>query len=267
MLRQRGDGYHDIETVMVRLRWFDTIAVQPAQKVTMTCSDPSLPVDDDNLCMRAAHRLRSRFGIERGAQIHLTKAIPVGAGLGGGSSDAAATLAVLSQFWELPVSREDLSGLALEIGSDVPFFLGPSPAVATGRGEVLSALTSTDGARLELPFTFVVVKPESSVATADAYRWVGPSDRDRLNLREIIQSCDLDRWKAELTNDFEGVVAARVPEIGRIKELLYDTGAGFAGLSGSGSAVFGLFEQEETANEARKIAEEMDCVCWMGRAV
>lgn len=267
VLRRRGDGYHDIETVMVRLRWFDTIAVQPAQEIAMTCSEPSLPVDADNLCMKAAHQLRSRFGIAWGAQLHLTKTIPVGAGLGGGSSDAAATLRLLADLWNLDISDEELSVLGAQIGSDVPFFLGPSPALASGRGEVLQVVTADDDAPLQIPFTFVVVKPERSVSTAEAYRWVQPSDRDRANLPELVRSCDLERWRRELTNDFEHVVAARISEIDRVKAILYEAGAGFAGMSGSGSAVFGLFDQEETANEARKIAEEMDYVCWMGRAL
>jgi len=128
-------------------------------------------------------------------------------------------------------------------------------------------VTSDFGEPLAIPFIFVVVKPEQSVSTAEAYQWVRPSDRARANLPEVVGSCDLERWKRELTNDFERVVAASISEIDRLKALLYQCGAGFAGMSGSGTAVFGVFEREETAKEARKIAEEMDYVCWMGKTV
>ena len=266
-LRRRPDGYHDIETVMVRIAWSDTIEAEPAERISITCSDPDLPVGPDNLCVKAAHALADGYGVDFGARLHLTKRIPVGAGLGGGSSDAAATLRLLSRFWNLPATDDELAEIGVRIGADVPFFLSPSPALAEGIGELLTVVRSADGSVLQLPFTFVVVKPERSVSTADAYRWIRPSDRPRVNLPDLIRNCDLERWRAELTNDFEEAVAARLPEIGAIKQHLYDAGAGFAGMSGSGSAVFGVFEDGEKAERARKTLEGEDYACWIGKTV
>ncbi|HUF08934.1 MAG TPA: 4-(cytidine 5'-diphospho)-2-C-methyl-D-erythritol kinase [Rhodothermales bacterium] len=267
VLRRRPDGYHDIETVMVRIAWSDTIEAESANDIVMTSSDPELPVGAENLCMKAARVLGERYEIRRGARLHLTKRIPIGAGLGGGSSDAAATLRLLSRFWDLPATDHELAEIGVRIGADVPFFLGPSPALAEGIGESLTAVGSADGSLLQLPFTFVVVKPVRSVSTADAYRWIRPSDRPRENLSDLIRTCDLDRWRVELTNDFEESVAARLPEIGAIKHLLDDAGAGFAGMSGSGSAVFGVFEDAQRAETARKEAQDRGHLCWCGGAV
>lgn len=266
VLRRRSDGYHDIETIMVRIGWFDTIEVAPADEISMTTGAPELPTGPGNLCMKAARVLAERYEIGRGVRLHLTKRIPVSAGLGGGSSDAASTLHLLSTLWDLTAADHDLAEIGAEIGADVPFFLGPSPALAEGKGDVLTEVRSADGSPLSLPFIFVVVKPERSVSTAEAYRWVDPSEHRRPNLPQLIQSLDLERWRSELTNDFEEAVAARLPEIDAVKTLLYDAGAGFAGMSGSGSAVFGVFEDAEKAGEAYGIVEAARYTCWVGRA-
>ena len=252
---------------MVRIAWSDTIEAEAADDIVMTTTDPELPVGSDNLCLKAARALAEQYGVRRGAYLHLTKRIPVGAGLGGGSSDAAATLRLLTRFWDLPAPDHDLARIGAGIGADVPFFLGPSPALAEGIGESLTAVRSADGSLLQLPFTLVVVKPVRSVSTSDAYGWIRPSDRRRVSLADLIRTCDLARWRSELTNDFEEAVARRLPEIGLIKSLLYDAGAGFAAMSGSGSAVFGVFEDGRRAETARNEAEDQGHLCWSGSAV
>jgi 4-diphosphocytidyl-2-C-methyl-D-erythritol kinase len=264
VLRQRSDGFHEIETVMVRLGWFDTIEAKPAPDLSLTCSDPNVPAGNDNLCLKAAIALKLHFGVEDGAQLYLTKRIPSGAGLGGGSSDAASTLRVLSQLWHLSPRPGELEAIAAGLGSDVPFFLGPSPAIARGRGERITALAAEDGSAMHIPYSFVVVKPKPSVSTAEAYQWVTPSDEARINLVDLIRSCDIERWRRELTNDFESPVSSRVPEIDQARELLLRAGAGFAGMSGSGSAVFGVFKHREDAAAAQHLALSTGLVAWAG---
>jgi tetratricopeptide (TPR) repeat protein len=145
VLRKRPNGDHDVETVLHRIDWADTITAAPASTLSLTCSDSSLPTDDDNLCLRAARRLATAFDVTTGADLHLEKQVPYGAGLGGGSSDAAATLCLLSRLWDLDPSSEQLRTIGGKIGADVPFFLMDTPAAyATGRGDTLSLL-SKDG--------------------------------------------------------------------------------------------------------------------------
>ncbi|PSQ88635.1 MAG: 4-(cytidine 5'-diphospho)-2-C-methyl-D-erythritol kinase, partial [Bacteroidetes bacterium QH_2_63_10] len=123
VLRERPDGDHDIETVLHRIDWADTITATPADTLSLTCSDPALPTDENNLCLQAAHRLAAAFDVTAGAELHLEKRVPYGAGLGSGSSDAATTLRLLMQLWDLNPSPEQLRGIGGAIGADVPFFL------------------------------------------------------------------------------------------------------------------------------------------------
>ena len=153
VLRKRTDGYHDIETVLHRIAWADTLTLRPSDRLEMTCSDPALPTDTDNLCLQAAHRLADRLGTSQGASIHLEKRVPYGAGLGGGSSDAATTLKGLQQLWEVDVPQEMLHEVAASVGSDVPFFLMETPAAyATGRGDRLTPLRDEEDDALRVPY-------------------------------------------------------------------------------------------------------------------
>jgi 4-diphosphocytidyl-2-C-methyl-D-erythritol kinase len=267
VIGKRSDGYHDIETVMLRIPWSDFLDVVPDKTLSLTCDDQALPTGSQNLCMKAARALALRSGTARGARMHLTKNVPVGAGLGGGSSDAAATLRVLRRLWSVDISDDELVELAAELGADVPFFLGPTPALAQGIGEALTPLTNNAGSGLEIPFTFVVIKPEVSVSTPDAYRWVTPSDAGRVDLADVVGSLDLDRWREELVNDFEGPVIERIPEIGVARDLLLQAGAGFAAMSGSGSAVYGVFENEEMAKAVKEAAGMEGYTSWVGEAL
>lgn len=267
ILRRRNDGYHDIDTVMLRLAWYDTVRAAPSEDLSLTCSDPGLPSDEANLCIRAALGLAARVGVKPRGSLHLEKRIPTGAGLGGGSSDAAATLRLLIDLWGVELAGDDLIKLAARLGADVPFFLGPSPARATGIGDRLEAVVSDDGAALSIPYHFVVVKPTVSVSTADAYRWVSPSEEQGIDLAQTVRSLDLDRWRKELTNDFHKSVIARHPEVGHARDLLLANAAGYASMSGSGSAVFGVFEREDVAAAAKEAAVGEGLTAWSGMAV
>ncbi|PSQ81234.1 MAG: 4-(cytidine 5'-diphospho)-2-C-methyl-D-erythritol kinase [Bacteroidetes bacterium QS_8_68_15] len=258
VLRPRpGDGNHDIETVLVRIGWADRLSGRPARELLLTCSDPALPTDEDNLCVAAARRLAEAFDVERGAALHLEKRVPYGAGLGGGSSDAAATLRLLAELWDLDAPPERLRALAAEIGADVPFFLQDAPAaLATGRGTHLQPLRfpAEASAPYRLPFSLVVVVPEAHVSTAEAYRRVEPRATGRPDLAALVCSNDLARWRDELTNDFAPVAFEAHSEIEAARDLLTDAGAGYASLTGSGSAVFGLFEDAGAAEAATEAA-------------
>lgn len=250
VLRRRADGFHDLATVFLPIGWADRVEGAPAPGLRLTCSDPALPTGDDNLVVRAAAALRQWAGVEAGARLHLEKRVPYGAGLGGGSSDAAATLRLLVRLWGVDVSRAALHDLALDLGSDVPFFLEGVAASATGRGERLAPLTDGDGRPYRCPFWIVVAVPPVHVGTAEAYALVTPDDRDRPDLEAAVRSDDLGRWRAEVGNDFQGPVEAAHPEIRDVRRALLDAGAGYASLSGSGSAVFGVFEGEAAARAA-----------------
>jgi 4-diphosphocytidyl-2-C-methyl-D-erythritol kinase len=258
VLRERPDGYHDIETILHRIDWADTITAAPADALSLTCSDPALPTDADNLCLQAAHRLRDAFDVTAGADLHLEKRVPYGAGLGSGSSDAAATLRLLTRLWDLNPSPETLHEISGAIGADVPFFLMEAPAAyATGRGDTLSPLSS-DGELYRLPFPLLIVVPSVEVSTPWAYAEVTPSDASRPDLRRVVPSNDLTRWQSELTNDFEAPVAAAEPSVRSVRDALRDTEAAYVSLSGSGGAVYGVFETVEAAREARTAVQSSE---------
>ncbi len=260
VLRKRPDGYHDIETVFLRIPWADRITAEPATDLSMTCSDPALPTDERNLCLQAAQRLAEAFNVDAGVVLHLDKTVPYGAGLGGGSSDAAATLEVLNLLWDVGAPHETLQTIGAEIGSDVPFFLQPERAAyATGRGEELRPLRDASGAPYRCPFALVVAVPPVQVSTPDAYRRVTPEGGDRPDLRAVVTSNDLARWRRELVNDFDAPIRAAHPEIQAVAHALTDAGAGYVSLSGSGSAVFGVYAETAAARTAAAALDELEC--------
>ena len=280
VLRRRSDGYHDIESVLIPVPWYDTIQVEPAEKDEFSCSDLLLPVDERNLCVRAVHLFRGRFGQTRPLRIHLEKNLPTGAGLGGGSSDAAAILRGLARLNDIPASEPDLMTIAAALGSDVPFFLldrarvsghGPHtaeprevPALATGRGEILEALTSTDGGAFRFPYALVIATPDVSISTADAYAGVTPNDYARPSLREAVVSGSPTMWRASIANDFEPFVFSAFPQLSVVKDMLYGAGALYASLSGSGSAVYGVFAEIGASTDATRVLVERGVTGWCG---
>jgi 4-diphosphocytidyl-2-C-methyl-D-erythritol kinase len=241
ILKKRPDGYHDIETVFHRVNIFDELSFEDADSISLAGSDALLPSDDTNLCIRAAKLLQQHCNCRRGARIILDKKIPVGAGLGGGSSDAAATLRALGQLWNLEISENKLIELALQLGSDVPYFLHSGAAYAKGRGEILEYFP------LILPYWIVVVYPNIHISTAWAYAQVQPDEgAGAFTLKDIVQQYwgDEEALSKYLNNDFETVIKAHHPQIAEILDALKGSGAGLAQLSGSGSSVYGLFSRE-----------------------
>lgn len=263
VLRRRSDGYHDVETVFVRIPWADVLRAEPAGELSLACTDPSLPTGEENLVVQAARRLDE----QRGAHIHLEKRIPAGAGLGGGSSDAAAALQLLDELWALNRAREKLLAIAGDIGSDVAFFVdGAASAIGTGRGERIEPLIDpqTDEPYL-LPYPIVVAVPPIHVSTAEAYRLVQPHEQGRPDLSTLILSNDLARWRKELRNDFEEHILLEYPPIAETRAALVEAGADYASLSGSGSAVFGIFEEDAHAAAAAEALRPSVQRVWHGR--
>ena len=237
ILRKRPDGYHDLESLFIPWHGLhDVLEIVPAAAPEMHLYGLSLGEGGDggdNLCMRAWQLLHECYGIPPVA-IHLWKGIPAGAGLGGGSADAAFTLRMLSEMFGLGLSDELLASLAARLGSDCAFFVYNRPMVASGRGEVLVPY-EIDVTK----FRIEVVTPPVHVSTREAYAGVTPRE-PAISLREALAR-PLDEWREVLVNDFEPSVFAAHPELARIKADLYAHGARYASLSGSGSAIFGLF--------------------------
>ena len=257
ILRKRTDSYHDLATVLHPIGWADKLSASHAEKISMTCTDVSLSSGEDNLVIRSARILRKAAGISQGAALHLEKTLPYGAGLGGGSSDAASVLRMLCILWNLDPTSIPLDLLALQLGSDVPFFLQESTAYAEGRGEKLTPMSG-----YTFPFSLAVIVHPVHVSTAWAFQQIKPSEKNRANLVEVVRSNDLDRWTRELVNDFEVPVFSCWPKLRETKAYLLRSGAGFAALTGSGSGVYGVFEQYEEAQEVAKEAAELGYATW-----
>jgi 4-diphosphocytidyl-2-C-methyl-D-erythritol kinase len=248
ILGKRPDGYHELATVMQAVDLSDRITLADADRVEFATDSATVPADDTNLAVRAAHALADAAGVTRGVRITLAKRIPVAAGLGGGSSDAAAVLLGLNRLWRLrwPVAR--LEEVAVKLGMDVPFFLRGGAALATGRGERIARIA---GGTVAL----VLVNPGFAVSTAAAYAGVTPglySDgaRARATAAALVARRPA-RLATTLYNALEGVVAPAHPEIGRIRAALQAAGALGAAMSGSGPTVFGVARSFEHARQMR----------------
>jgi 4-diphosphocytidyl-2-C-methyl-D-erythritol kinase len=245
VLGKRPDGYHTIETVFRLVDLYDEIEIlQNDHGIHFSTNSAELSNDISNLCVRAAHLLRDLTGTHMGVEITLKKQIPIGAGLGGGSADAAAVLKGLTKLWSLDITRDELQTISASLGSDVPFFFTGMTAFATGRGEIL------DPFDLKLPYTILLVTPRIHVSTGWAYAQLGPFPKTkRPDLRGTLEAgiADKVRLQNDLTNDFEEAVFKHHPEIAAIKATLLREGATCALMSGSGSSVFGLFADPATA--------------------
>ncbi len=244
--QKRNDGYHDLETIFYPIPLTDVLEINKytvyQEKFSVPFSKSGFVLDgdsSDNLCVKAYKLLRKDFPTITNVQMHLHKAVPAGAGLGGGSADAAFTLMLLNDLFELELSKEQLLDYALKLGSDCPFFIHNKPCYATGRGELMEPV------ELDLSaYKIVVVNPGIHINTGRAFLGIKPTVQD-VTLREII-SWPIERWKDELFNDFEQSVFNQFPEIVNIKDQLYINGAAYASMTGSGSTVYGLFLKEET---------------------
>lgn len=243
ILRKRADGYHDINTVFLPITLADELTIEPANTLSVECAEIPIP-QEDNLVFKAARLLQEQCAVSDGAKIQLHKKIPTGAGLGGGSSDAAATLRGLCELWNISPDEEALHAIAARLGSDVPFFLLGSPAIGSGRGEILHALS------IQLPHTLLIVYPNIHISTAEAYSDVQLSE-EATDYHELFSGeITPDSMRINIVNSFEQSAFKRHPELLEIKNNLYGNGAVFSLMSGSGSSMIGFFESDDMALQA-----------------
>jgi 4-diphosphocytidyl-2-C-methyl-D-erythritol kinase len=239
ILQKREDGYHDIETVFFPLPFTDALEIITSQNTTQFKNTGiSAGENESNLCLKAYRLLKKDYPQLPEIDMHLHKAIPAGAGLGGGSADAAFTLRLLNKKYELNISEAKLSGNALQIGSDCPFFLSNKPCLATGRGENMEEINLSLSA-----YKILLVNPRIHINTKEIFQQIKPAFPPK-KIKAIIQQ-PVDTWKKELTNDFEKVVFVLHPEMEKIKENLYQHKAIYASMTGTGSTVFGIFDKND----------------------
>jgi 4-diphosphocytidyl-2-C-methyl-D-erythritol kinase len=263
VLGKRVDGYHLIDTIMVPISLYDEIHITKVAQnggdvrnpLTVTCDNPEVPSGAGNLAYRAADLILKEMDIDQPVKIHIQKQIPIGAGLGGGSSNAAATLIGLNRLLRLHHSPQHLKKLGLSLGADVPFFLDGKPARARGIGERLTPIKY-------LPRNWaVIVYPGFPVATCWVYRNLQPKLTKHMANTSIISPLEKPFGQRRLlVNDLEAVTLARYPRINSLKEKLIDAGAAGALMSGSGSAVFGLFDSRGNAARAFSRLQKEDGV-------
>jgi 4-diphosphocytidyl-2-C-methyl-D-erythritol kinase len=268
ILGRRPDGFHELETVLQPLRLGDELVfVRQTKDVVLTCSQPELPVDSSNLVVRAATAFFSHAGITDGVRIHLEKKVPLAAGLGGGSSNAALTLKGLNKLFGQPLTDQDLYPLAARLGSDVPFFLQEQPALATGRGEIIQPLAPMPALT---GHQVLLLHPGFGVSTAWAYQHLanypqalnGQPGRAQ-QLIDKLQQPDLRQASSCFYNSLEAPVLAKYPLLRLFQEFFLDQGAEVSLMSGSGSTTFALFAHRSAAEQAdEKVKKNFGLTTW-----
>jgi len=234
VVSKRSDGYHNLETIFYPVKLADALELADAEKMQFSASGIEIDGNpESNLVVKAYQLLRADFNLPP-IKLHLHKIIPFGAGLGGGSADAAFTLKMLNTHLNLKISSEELQKYAAQIGADCPFFIENKPVFATGTGDRFQPVN------LDLSeYEVLIVKPDISVSTPEAFKNIVPQ-KPSFNLKEI-EKLPIEEWRSFIKNDFEKSVFEKYPEIKKLKNTLYEMGAVYASMSGSGSAVFGIF--------------------------
>ncbi len=252
IIEKRPDNYHNIESVFFPIPLCDVLEVVEAEETTLHLS--GIPIDgdsNDNLIMKAYRLMKDEYDLPP-VEIHLEKIIPFGAGIGGGSADAAFTLKALNELFKLNLNSGLLKQMAAKIGADCSFFIDNTPSYVTGIGEILEPI------ELNLKGKFLVlVKPDDHISTKEAYANIHPQ-RPKVSIKEIIHR-PINEWRGNIQNDFEASVFPQHPKVADIKEKLYKLGADYASMTGSGSSVFGLFSEE--VDIAEKFREEFYWCC------
>lgn len=233
---KREDGYHNLESCFYPVNWCDALEITEATSFSFESSGLPIPGDPDaNLVVKAYELLQKDFGLPP-VRVHLLKSIPMGAGLGGGSADGAFMLKLLNDKFSLGLDTARLADYALQLGSDCPFFIQNKPVMAKGRGEIFEPVN------LSLRGKYVVlINPGLHIGTREAFSGIVPAASD-VDLRAILENTPMDQWLEHVVNDFEKSVFLRHPAIAVIKTKLYEAGARYASMSGSGSTIFGIFD-------------------------
>jgi 4-diphosphocytidyl-2-C-methyl-D-erythritol kinase len=251
ILRGREDGYHELRTIFQKISLHDTLyfALKKKKGISITTNHPDLPIGKGNLVYQAAQSILKRSDYRGGVRIEMKKRIPLGAGLGGGSSNAATTLKALNQMLGLDLPKKELMGMGVKIGADVPFFFLEGSAIASGIGERLK--------KIELPgLWYVLIHPNFEVSTRWAYQnFVLTKRRFHFKFHKFPKTPE--EISSLLWNDLEEVVSKEYPEIGAMKKMLYSAGALGALMTGSGPTVFGIFSEKEDASKAYRKVKSM----------
>jgi 4-diphosphocytidyl-2-C-methyl-D-erythritol kinase len=236
ILRKESTGFHSIETLFYPIAWKDALEILPSKETQFTISGLAIEgKNEDNLCIKAYNLLKNDFNLPP-IHLHLHKNIPMGAGLGGGSSDASFTLKMLNQIFSINLGKDILKDYASKLGSDCAFFIENTAHIGKNRGEILSPFA------LNLKgYYMVVVYPSVFISTAEAYSLVKPFE-ERESLETLLEK-DMKTWQKNIVNDFETALFPKYKILAEIKEYLYNQGAVYASLSGSGASLFGIFEK------------------------
>jgi len=235
---KRADGYHNIESFFYPISWQDILEIVQSADFQFVSSGINIPSDNKaNLCVRAYELLKKDFELNP-VHIHLHKVVPIGAGLGGGSADAAFTLKILNQLFNLKLSNSELSDYARQLGSDCAFFIENQAKYGVEKGDIYEDLA------IDLKGKYIaLVYPHLLISSQEAYQNVKP-DNSRKSLRELLMNYPINEWKSLIINDFEKSIFLKYPLLAEIKQQLYDLGAIYTSMSGSGSTIFGIFEKE-----------------------
>ncbi len=244
VLQRLPNGYHTIETGFVFIEWSDRFEVRLSGNMQLMMSDERIPVDDTNLIVKAIKLLQEEAGLRDNFSINVDKRIPAGAGLGGGSSNAATILRMINKISNLGLSINDIAELGKKLGADVPFFIHGKPGFGTGFGDEIEYLDIQPNAHI------ITVFPDVFSSTPEAYHHCLPNPEPDFSLRNLLIEQDLEEWHYLLQNDLETAVFPRLELVGNLKDLFYDYGATYASMSGSGSSVFGIFLQDFVAIDA-----------------
>ena len=239
IVARRDDGYHNIETTMCPIKLCDKLQIEEDDHTSLEIKGLSIAGNiEDNLIIKVVRYMQQQFGVPQ-LQVMLTKNIPMGAGLGGGSSDAAFTLSQINKLFNLKLNNDNLAKIAALFGSDCAFFINNSPAIASGRGDILRP------ANISLyDYHVIVISPDIYISTAEAYAGCHP-DPWATPLEKVLEQ-PIDTWRTDLRNDFEPQAFSAHPELAEIKQMLYNIGATYASMSGSGSSMYGIFSQLPT---------------------
>lgn len=244
VLERLPTGYHRIETGFCFLEWKDRFEVKEASEMKLDLTDESIPTDESNLIMQAMEVLQRYAGLKRNYRIHVEKNIPVGAGLGGGSSNAALTLRMINKIEKLDLSDDELIDLSRNLGADVPFFIKGKTGIGKGVGHEIEEVD------IQPDLWIVTCFPNQGSSTAEAYRYCEPNPNPDFSIKQVLTEEDPEEWRFMLFNDLEQSVFQRIHVSGNLKDQFYEFGAIYASMTGSGSAVYGIFEQDFVAINA-----------------
>jgi 4-diphosphocytidyl-2-C-methyl-D-erythritol kinase len=246
VLERLPTGYHRIETGFCFLEWSDRFEVKSAETTTLELSDDTIPTNGSNLIIRAISALKRYIGLKQAYHIKVKKNIPPGAGLGGGSSNAALILRMINKIETLGLSNEDLVDLSRDLGADIPFFISGKTGIANGIGDKIEEIDIQPGGWIVTAF------PNETSSTAEAYQECDPDPDPEFPLKNVLTQEPIEEWKYLLINNLERPVFQRLAVTGNLKDQMYEFGAVYASMTGSGSAVYGIFEQHFVALDAYK---------------